>query len=168
MDSEPINHQNPHPPEYHSPFVPSTPSAQSFLWGRLLVGLFSWKHQIHSHPRGPAAFKKLWSLGSTALRAVEDLLHWEQLMISFIQSSWTTAWLLHWRTNNLKTSQEIYCSQGNRSAAFLLLWRAPSWKTPQVICYSQYHRTNGRTEATQGQTVVSQTNKHQQYPDGER
>ena len=85
----------------------------------------------------------------------------------------TTAWPLQWRPNSLKTSQEIYCSQGNRSATSLPLWRSPSWKVPQLVCYSQGHRLTWRPEATQGQNRqttdrVTQTNKHQGYPDDKR
>jgi hypothetical protein len=42
------------------------------------------------------------------LKAVEDPLDSEYWRIGCTQSSWTTAWLCHWKLNNLKASQEIY------------------------------------------------------------
>jgi hypothetical protein len=62
-----------------------------------------------------------------------------------------TTWLLHWRCNSLKVSQETYCSQCNRSAASFPFWKAPSWKAPQVVCYSKGCRPTGKPEATQVQ-----------------
>jgi hypothetical protein len=59
--------------------------------------------------------------------------------------------LLLWSHNSLKAFQDIYCSQGNRSAASLPLWRAPSWKVSQVVYYSKGHKSTRRPEATQGQ-----------------
>jgi hypothetical protein len=51
----------------------------------------------------------------------------------------------------MKASQEIYCSQGNRSAASLPLRRNPSRNILQEICYNQGHRPTRRSEATQEQ-----------------
>jgi hypothetical protein len=79
----------------------------------------------------------------------EDPLLSEKLRIGCTQHSWLTPWLLQWRPNSLNASQDIYCSQGNRSPASLPLWRASSRKAPQLVCYSQGHKPTRKPEATQ-------------------
>jgi hypothetical protein len=131
---------------------------------------FILENLLHSEQLRTHCSQRRW--GPTKLRAVEDLLNSENLRISCTQSSWTTSWLLHWRHSSLKASQEIYCSQVNRSTASLPLWRDPSWKTPQVVWYCQAAVLPGDLKQPRDKRgriqIVTQTNKHQGYPDGER
>jgi hypothetical protein len=51
----------------------------------------------------------------------------------------------------MMVSQEICCSQGNRSSASLPFWRPYSLKAPQEVSYSQGYMLTRRPEATQRQ-----------------
>jgi hypothetical protein len=115
-----------------------------FCWGRLLVGLLPWRHHLLIHPRGPAAFR---AVGQQLDCSTEDPTVWRPPRRS---------------TAARATDQQLLCPCEESPVGRPHRWSDIARAAGLPGNLKQPRDKRGRLH------TVTQTNKHQGYPDGER